>query len=145
MQLALENPSTGHLTSAPALVSSLPSTKALVSESDMLMVSSGAALEHDLLLERLQETGVLLTPDLAVHKSKMQNWNFLFRVLFLQPSGQSSTVALLTSLEAARIHRLTCWSRQDSGLFDASAIRENTSSSQLLVGALHHAADISKP
>ena len=126
-------------------MSALPFSKALVSETDAVMVSSGDARENGLLPDRLGETGALPTPQLGVHNHDMQNWDRLIpHPLFPAPMSEQHSSAA-TSRDAAHMHRRTWWPRQGSALIDASSVTEQNGTSRLLVSALHHAADISQP
>ena len=149
MQRAPADPSPGHLPSAPVgplpLVSALPISKALISESDSVMASSGDARKNGLPPRRPGEIGLLPTPNLGLHGPGMQTCGRLSpcRVLPLPASQQHSSSA--ASTEAAHMHRRTWWPRQDSAPFDASSLTEQNGTSRLLVSALHPAVDTSKP
>ena len=125
------------------LMSPQPSSKVLVSESD---ASVGATLSDGLVADgRVGETGAVPTPHPGVQNCNMQSWGLPFpHPLPPAPwSQQHSSAAISTG--AAHEHRRTWWPRLGSGPSAALSSRDHTATNQLLVTALHYAADISHP
>lgn len=121
-------------------MSTQPSSKALVSESDATV---GATLYDSLVADdRVGETGAVPAPQLGVQNCNMQNWDLLFPHPLLPAPWTEQHSSAATSSGAAHEHRRTWWPPQGSGLSDALTCRDPN---QLLVTALHHAADISQP